>query len=100
MSEKGSEVIDQIPKSFAEFNKPFVPIHELRAAVCYKLAINDEIFDYMVKGIVEGRYNPGYQISLLRDMYGALPPSANPLIMGNEIFYTISVLRPEKEGFM
>lgn len=99
LSEKGSDVIDQIPKSFAEFNKPFVPIHELRAAVCYKLVINDEIFDYVVKGIVEERYKPRYQISLLRDMSQALPPSANPLVMGNELFYTISVVRPEKEEF-
>jgi len=100
LSEKESEVIDQIPKLFAEFNKPFVPIHELRAAVCYKLAINDEIFDHVVRGIAEGRYKPSYKISLLRDMYEALPPSANPLIVRNEISYTISVLIPEKESFM
>lgn len=97
LTEKDSAVIDQIPQSFAEFNKPFVAIHELRADVCYKLAINDEIFDYVVRSIAKGRYKPGYEISLLRDMYEALPPSANPLVMGNELLYTISVLRSEKE---
>jgi hypothetical protein len=91
ISEYASRVIQQIPTSFNEFKKPFVPIHLLRAAVCLELAINDEIFDYVIKGLVEGKYDSGYKVGLLRDVYEVLPPSAKPLTIGNEHYYTLAI---------
>jgi len=93
ISDYEKRVIEEIPQSFTEFRKPFVPIHELRAIVCFKLAINDEIFDYVLKGLAEGKYQPKYKVSILRDVHGVLPPSANPLTIGNEHYYTLAILQ-------
>ena len=94
------EILNEIRNEFSARHKDFVPIHELRASVCYKLKINDEIFDHVVSGLYHGEYDKSmdYSIVLLKDLFGAIPPSAEPLVIGTKRFYSISVRNRNSEG--
>jgi len=92
ISDYEQKVLEAIPSEFQAFGEGFVPIHDLRIRVCNKLKINNEIFDYVIQKLFKESYKVDYQISLLRDMPGVLPPSAEPLKINNEVYFTITVM--------
>lgn len=82
-----------IRDEFGALRRDFVSIHVLRAAVCHKLRINDEVFDHVLTGLYHTEYPVDYTVVLLRDLPGVIPPSASPLQIGNKRFYTVSLRR-------
>lgn len=89
------KVIAIIPTEFQHFGEPFVPVYDLRTTVCHKLKINNEVFDYVLRNICQGKYEVDYQIVLLRDVSGVLPPSAEPFRMNNQYFFNIALMKKE-----
>lgn len=90
-----ADILKEIPLQFIRIGKSFVPIHELRAAVCYKLRINDQVFDAAIRGIHQGKSEADYTITLLTDLTETLPPSSSPLRIGDKSFYTLTLMRKE-----
>lgn len=91
------QVVNIIRDEFLTRKKDFVAIHELRAAVCYKLRINDEVFDHVLTGIYYQEYPSDFSLVLLRDLPGMIPPSAHPLEIGAKRFYTLALKKKTKE---
>ncbi len=92
-SEYVKDITDEIYSQFTAIGKSFAPIHALRAAVCYKLKINDEIFDSAITRIYQGIIQANYNLTLLTDLTESLPPSVSPLQIDGKNFYSIT-LRP------
>jgi hypothetical protein len=98
LSEYIHKVVAEVENQFYRLNKSFVPIYILRAAVCYKLKINDEVFDYTLIDLHDKRIETDYAITFLRDVYGGIPPSAKPLIINDKKFYTLTISRKQNGG--
>jgi len=88
--------LEAIPQEHNTLGEPFVPIHDLRTRVCHKLKCNNELFDYVVQNLFLGRYKVEYKIALLRDMPRVLPPSAKPLKINNEVYFTITIIQKKR----
>jgi hypothetical protein len=82
----------------------FVPVHLVRAGVCFRLGLNDGVFDSAVRDMLsgEGPTDLGYRVNLDRAQYGAIPPTEQPIRVpdrsGREQTYTVMTLvnRPER----
>jgi hypothetical protein len=96
LSDYVTDIVDEIRSQFSATGKSFVPIHELRAAVCFRLRINDEVFDAVVTDIYKGKVTTNYTLTLLTDLPRILPPSASPLQIGEKSFYTLTLM-PEED---
>ncbi len=97
LSDYLNDILREIPLQFNAIGKPFIPIYELRAAVCYKLKINDDLFDATITKIFQEKLQPNFNLTLLTDLMGTMPPSALPLKIGDKCFYSLSVM--SKEGY-
>jgi hypothetical protein len=96
ISDYEQKVVEVIPSEFQSFGESFAPIHDLRIKVCHKLKINNEIFNYVISKLFKQSYEVDYQIVLLRDMPGVLPPSAEPLKINNDVYFTIALMRKKE----
>lgn len=87
VGEWGSRVIDELQPAFelARSRDPkmdaFVPIYEVRAAVCSKLGLNDVVFDTAVRGFLAGELRDDAPFRMTSDSveYKSTPPSESPL---------------------
>jgi len=96
ISDYEEKIINILPTEIQSIGGPFIPIYHLRTLICHRLKINNEVFDYVVQRIYAGEYDIDYQIILLRDMPGLLPPSAYPLRVGSELYFKIALVRKKE----
>ena len=93
LSDYEKRLVDTIASEYDAIGQAFVPIHDLRTRVCLRLKCNDELFDYAVRKLFSSGYNVDFQINLLRDMPGVLPPSAKPLRIDNSTYFTLAIFK-------
>jgi hypothetical protein len=93
LSDLEEKLVVAIATEYDAIGEAFVPIHDLRTRVCLKLKCNDELFDFVLGKLFSQGYKVDFQINLLRDMPGVLPPSAKPLRIGNSMYFTLAILR-------
>jgi len=77
-------VVEDIPVYFQKLKTPGSPwasIYPLRADLCFKSRINDEIFDEIIRDIFFQRISVPYKISLESDLWTTPPPSVRPLLL-------------------
>jgi len=77
-------VVEDIPVYFQKLKTPGSPwasIYPLRAELCFKSRINDEIFDEIIRDIFYQRISVPYKISLESDLWATPPPSIRPLLL-------------------
>lgn len=77
-------VVEDIPVYFQKLKTPGSPwasIYPLRAELCFKSRINDEIFDEIIRDIFFQRISVPYKISLESDLWATPPPSIRPLLL-------------------
>lgn len=76
----------------------WVPIHRIRAAVCWELRMSDAEFDAAVYEMLRGERGSDlpYRVNLDPSSYGSLPPSERPLIIttrnGPRVFKSLSLV--------
>lgn len=73
------------------------PIWKVRAEVAYALRVSDSAVDRVLAELRHNRPVDGLRLAFLNDFVGALPPSARPLIVGQQAYYQIAVLLPRPE---
>lgn len=105
----GNRVIDALPDAYErarrrERDSSFVPVHLVRAGVCFRLGLNNSVFDQAVREFLatERRTEAGFRLNLDRAQFGAIPPTESPLQVpdrnGRLQAYTVMTLvhRPER----
>jgi hypothetical protein len=77
----------------------WVPIHVVRAAVCWELKLRDEEFDAALQGLLEGKHGAQdltFGVNVDPAMYGNVPPSESPLRLatnrGERVYYSMSLV--------
>lgn len=106
LAEWGDRVIDALPDAFELTRKrhpsadSFVPIYQVRAAVCSKLGLNDGIFDQAIRDFLGGKRVPQAPFRMNTDSaeFGSTPPSETPLRVtdnsGRERIFRVMTLVP------
>ena len=102
-------VIDALPEAYERARRrargaSFVPVHLVRAGVCFRLGLNNTVFDAAIREFLasERRTDAGFRLNLDRAQFGALPPTESPLLVpdraGRMHAYTVMTLvhRPER----
>jgi len=86
VGEWGDRVINVLPDAYElarkqEPGNSWVPIYRVRAAVCFKLGLNDPVFDAAVRQFLarERMPNAMFRLNLDRPEFGNTPPSELPL---------------------
>jgi hypothetical protein len=85
VGEWGDRVIDELQAAFELARAPqgdtFVPIYQVRAAVCSKLGLNDPVFDAAVREFLGGERRAKAPFSMSCDSveYRNTPPTETPL---------------------
>ncbi len=77
-------VISDIPVLFQKLKtlgSPWASMYPLRAEVCFKNRINDEVFDDIIRDIYFQKLAVPYKISLESDLWATPPPSTRPLLL-------------------
>jgi hypothetical protein len=80
------------------YGSMWLPIYQVRAAVCWKLRISDSEFDSAILELLRGERGPElpYGINLDQASYGSIPPSERPLVVaapsGTRIFKSLSLV--------
>lgn len=105
----GDRVIDALPEAYERARRrargaSFVPVHLVRAGVCFRLGLNNTVFDAAIREFLasERRTEAGFRLNLDRAQFGALPPTEAPLQVpdrsGRMHAYTVMTLvhRPER----
>ena len=85
------KIIGGIPGAVEKLGKSSVPIHEVRAIVCYDLKLNDVTFDTVVGRIVSGDLRPKDQLTVLDHIVAPLPPSEKPLNFNGTNYYMMTL---------
>ena len=82
-------------------NDTFVPIYQVRAAVCSKLGLNDTVFDAAIGEFLAGDRRPDAPFRMHSDSaeYGSTPPTETPLRVldpktGRSLTYRVMTLIP------
>lgn len=79
-----SSVIEEIPRFFYRFKKrgsPWMSIYPVRAAVCFRNRINDEVFDEIISDIVNKRVDVDYKLALDTAIWAAPSRSTKPVLV-------------------
>ena len=105
----GDRVIDALPDAYERARRrargsSFVPVHLVRAGVCFRLGLNNTVFDAAIREFLasERRTEAGFRLNLDRAQFGAIPPTESPLQVpdraGRSHAYTVMTLvhRPER----
>ncbi|MBA7595510.1 hypothetical protein ES703_02474 [subsurface metagenome] len=77
-------IVANIPIYFQKLKTPGSPwaaIYPIRAELCFKSRINDEIFDEIIRDIFFQRISVPYKISLESDLWATPSPSTRPLLL-------------------
>lgn len=77
-------VIRDLPIYFQKLKTPGSPwasIYPIRAELCFKNRINDEVFDEIIRDIYYQRISVPYKVSLEGDLWATPPPSTRPLLL-------------------
>jgi hypothetical protein len=80
-------VLEDIPKFFYQFKtkgSPWASIYPIRAAVCFKNRIDDEVFDEIIRDIFYKRVSIDYKLALETDLWSAPFRSTKPLTLNGE----------------
>jgi len=87
------KVVEAIDQQFNRLKgtSPFVPIHTVRAAVCYQLKINDPLFDDVLRDIHLLRIQFSNHLSLDGGLPRDLPPGVKPLTIDNRRYFIMSI---------
>lgn len=79
-------VLAELPQAYERARRQhhgssFVPVHMVRAGVCFRLGLNDNVFNQAIRRLLSSERQPelGYRINLDRAQFGALPPTELPL---------------------
>ena len=79
-------VLTELPQAYERARRvhqgsSFVPVHVVRAAVCFRLGLNDADFNTTIRQLLTSEPPDGlsYRINLDRAQFGALPPTELPL---------------------
>ncbi len=107
VGEWGDRVIDEMQQAFerSRMMRPrsdsFVPIYQVRAAVCSKLGLNDTVFDAAVGEFLTGERRADAPFRMHSDSfeYGNTPPTETPLRVkdpktGRILTYRVMTLIP------
>lgn len=107
LGEWGDRVIEELQAAFEATrarhprSDSFVPIYQVRAAVCLKLGLNDGVFNQAVIQFLDGARRPDAPFRMNCDSieYGNTPPSETPLRVrdksGREHTYRVMTLIPK-----
>jgi len=79
-----SSVVEEIPRFFYKFKKrgsPWMSIYPVRAAVCFKSRIDDEVFDEIINDIVNKRVEVDYKLALDTAIWTAPSRSTKPVLV-------------------
>jgi hypothetical protein len=108
-AEWGDRVIDALPEAYERSRRrspesSFVPIYLVRAGVCFRLGLNNNVFNVAVREFLasERRTDAGFRLNLDRAHIGAVPPTESALQVpdrsGRSHPYTVMTLvhRPER----
>jgi hypothetical protein len=101
----GDRVIDELPAGYdlTRLRSPdhsWVPIHQVRAAVCSKLGIGDRIFEIALNEFLAGERRPDapFRVNLDPAGLGNTPPTEQPLRVrdrnGQERVYRVMTIVP------
>ena len=101
-------VLAELPHSYERARRhyqgsSFVPVHAVRAAVCFRLGLNDTVFNNAIRQLLstERAAELGYRINLDRAQFGALPPTELPLTVpdrsGRDQTYSVMTLVTRNE---
>lgn len=80
-------VLDDIPRFFYQFKtkgSPWASIYPIRAAVCFKNRINDEVFDDIIRDMFYKRVTVDYKFALETDLWSVPDRSTKPLTLDGE----------------
>lgn len=80
-------VVGDIPRFFYQFKtkgSPWASIYPIRAAVCFKNRIDDEVFDEIIGDIFDKRVSVNYKLALETDLWALPPRSTRPLILDGD----------------
>ena len=91
-------IVEAIGQQFNRLRgtSPFVPIHTVRAAVCYQLKINDRLFDDVLRDIYLSRVQFSNHLSLDGGLPRELPPGVKPLTIDNRRYFIMSIFSKNK----
>jgi hypothetical protein len=103
----GDRIIDELQPAFERSrtmhprSDSFVPIYQVRAAVCSKLGLNDPVFDAAVGEFLRGERRREATFRMHSDSaeYGSTPPTETPLRIrdpktGRVLTYRVMTLIP------
>lgn len=93
-----ARIVEAIGQQFncLKGTSPFVPIHTVRAAVCYQLKINDPLFDNVLRDIYLSRIQSSSHLSLDGGLPRELPLGVKPLVIGNRRYFIMSIFSKNK----
>ena len=80
-------VLDDIPRFFYRFKtkgSPWASIYPIRAAICFKNRINDEVFDDIIRDMFYKRVTVDYKFALETDLWSVPDRSTKPLTLDGE----------------
>lgn len=83
-----SSIVEDIPTFFYKFKRkgsPFTSIYPIRAAICFKYRINDEVFDEIVSDIVSKRVDINFKLALETDIWAVPPRSTKPVVLNGGV---------------
>jgi len=73
-----------------------VPIHEIRAEVCYRLKIADLLFNKALTDLADGEHIGRYYVNLDPGGAGTLPPSVIPFTWRDRSYYLMTIITKDQ----
>jgi len=106
-AEYGDQIVDELPRAYEDSKRyqgggGFVPVYALRQLICWRLGLNADVVDRILRDVLEARRPAPFRLIPDRGYAGKVPPTEVPLVLtdshGRDSAYLLIMLTPNERN--